>query len=1028
MTAPLASAVVDLGVDADQFDRDLRREVAVSGVKAGRELDKAIKAGVDDTGDDIGRDISRDIASGIRRNRGQLTREGRQAGGDAGDATGRSFSDSFRLALGFQAATAALRAGLAPLQGVVQGLGLSLFAGQAAAAAASLLQLAAALAPAVGIVAVLPGFLAVGAAALFTFKIALSGVGEAFSAAAAGDAEQFEKAIAELAPAAREVAREFFALQPALDTFRNTIQQAFFEQFVGALKETADLLLGPVSTGMASVAAQGGRVVTIFGEVAREGATLDFLNALFATTASSLETLTLLVAPLLQGFRGLAGVALPFVQQFAVAITALVGDFAQFLNIAVASGQATAWIENAVNVLQQLFFVVQQVGGIFAAVFQAAGAAAGDALGAIGSLLLAVNQFLASAEGQQALTAIFATLGVIGGELGNVFVALAEGLGTLAPVIGSIAQILGPALSLAISAIAAGLSTLAPALIPVAKGISDAFTAIAPALAPLGTALGGVLRALAPLLPVVGELIKLVGTNLTSALTYLVTAAEPVIKAFADALLPIFPDLIAAAKEMAPPFIRLAGLIGTTFGDAITDLLPPIVALLPELINGLIPAMTDLAKAFAGMVPVLAPVVKQLVETMLPLLPDLIPLIVSLAEAFVAIFAVILRIQGPLLKLVIMFVAFAADKALTKQMKFIAEVLTLIAKAVTWAAENWLKLFDAIGKIDWSAIGETIKNFIDGVIQFFVELPQKIMDGVAALPQLLEDFFRGFLDRVRETSITILAAIITLFMELPQKIYDAVVGLPELLLGIFVKVWEFVSTNVTEGMNAVLQFFVDLPGRIFEAINELPGQIGQFFTDLWNNAYNIVRDGINSIVNLVGGLPGRIGDFYHKFVNAGRDLINGMINGLQDISGGSLSSLGNRIIGVVKNGINSGIRAINNYINDVNSKIPGGNPIPRIPTLARGGLFNESTLAIIGEAGPELALPLSGARRQDRLNLVKKSGLMTILANDMGSKQPAFAGSASGAQVTNNINIHTPATDPGRIADKVLDAIARGVR
>jgi phage-related minor tail protein len=49
--------------------------------------------------------------------------------------------------------------------------------------------------------------------------------------------------------------------------------------------------------------------------------------------------------------------------------------------------------------------------------------------------------------------------------------------------------------------------------------------------------------------------------------------------------------------------------------------------------------------------------------------------------------------------------------------------------------------------------------------------------------------------------------------------------------------------------------------------------------------------------------------------------------------------------------------------------------IPRIPLLAAGGVVNRPTLAIVGEAGPEVVLPLSAGRAGRRQQLMGEAGI-----------------------------------------------------
>lgn len=95
--------------------------------------------------------------------------------------------------------------------------------------------------------------------------------------------------------------------------------------------------------------------------------------------------------------------------------------------------------------------------------------------------------------------------------------------------------------------------------------------------------------------------------------------------------------------------------------------------------------------------------------------------------------------------------------------------------------------------------------------------------------------------------------------------------------------------------------------------------------------------------------------------------------------GNVVQSIWQTIENTVKSGVNSVISSINAFINALDSihislpsiSIPGtklatpavnlGFSIPDIPMLAAGGFVTQPTLALIGEAGPEAVIPLSGS-------------------------------------------------------------------
>lgn len=89
----------------------------------------------------------------------------------------------------------------------------------------------------------------------------------------------------------------------------------------------------------------------------------------------------------------------------------------------------------------------------------------------------------------------------------------------------------------------------------------------------------------------------------------------------------------------------------------------------------------------------------------------------------------------------------------------------------------------------------------------------------------------------------------------------------------------------------------------------------------------------------------------------------GMMNGIKNVA----SSIWDGIKNVFKSGINALINFVNMFLNTYNnavSKVPGlkNLTLPTFTPLAEGGIVTRPTFALIGEAGPEAVIPLSGSR------------------------------------------------------------------
>ena len=116
------------------------------------------------------------------------------------------------------------------------------------------------------------------------------------------------------------------------------------------------------------------------------------------------------------------------------------------------------------------------------------------------------------------------------------------------------------------------------------------------------------------------------------------------------------------------------------------------------------------------------------------------------------------------------------------------------------------------------------------------------------------------------------------------------------------------------------------------------------------------------------------------------------MNGFRNV-GSFIGDIAGSISAAVKGFLNTVIRKINAGIGDLDDVLPGS--LPRIPYLADGGLLSRPTLAMVGEAGPEVVIPLTRPKRAREL--AEQSGLTALLGGGgvtfaRGAVQVTFAG------------------------------------
>ena len=176
------------------------------------------------------------------------------------------------------------------------------------------------------------------------------------------------------------------------------------------------------------------------------------------------------------------------------------------------------------------------------------------------------------------------------------------------------------------------------------------------------------------------------------------------------------------------------------------------------------------------------------------------------------------------------------------------------------------------------------------------------------------------------------------------------------LVGLIIQHWDTIKNATVAAWDAVVGFVTGIPGRLVAGLSALGSMIAGVASGAWQWFYDTTVSRALALVGWVAGLPGMIvgaiGNLGGLLVQKGRDLIQGLVDGIA----GAASYVGN----VAKNIVNAVIGFVNdNVISGINNLLEFSvmgvkvNPpdIPRIPRLHSGGVFDSGT-----SAGEGLAL------------------------------------------------------------------------
>ncbi|MEU3281587.1 hypothetical protein [Streptomyces antibioticus] len=451
----------------------------------------------------------------------------------------------------------------------------------------------------------------------------------------------YADAMARLSPNARAFVTAVRDMGPAFSALRMEVQDRLFRGLGDSFTRMATASLPALRSGLVGMAGvlnnMGRTLMDTFTRLADEG----LLKRMFDGFTKSMKPLEKVPGQFGEMFVKLGIAAQPALTRITTAMGSGVSRFTEQLGQAFESGALEEKISGAVEIAKQFGKLLGDILGTIGNIMKAAGAAGGDALGALGAVFAELRRITAMPEVQKALTTIFKAVNdiakLIAVTFGAVLQAVLPLLASLAPVVSDLARRFAPL-----------LITLADTL---GKALAPIIEALLPVVASLGSILDRVVRSLMPLLQPIGDLLAAV-----------ITALAPVLDVVGDILVMLVGALVKGLKPVIAALIPAVG----TFG---------------QLIGQLAPMLLPLYEAVAPLIPVLGEMAATLITLAMQVITPLLPLIVGLAGLMSGLLAGAIGAIVPKIITVVGWFQKFADKA---------------TEVVEWIVEKFQWLYDVL--------------------------------------------------------------------------------------------------------------------------------------------------------------------------------------------------------------------------------------------------------------------------------------------------------------------------------------------
>ena len=563
----------------------------------------------------------------------------------------------------------------------------------------------------------------------------------------------------------------------------------------------------------------------------------------------------------------------------------------------------------------------------------------GQIAGSIGTVGVGIGVFLAESianglERQKeriirSLVAQFENTGNIFASAGNIAQAFADGFYDVITSTGAVR--IGSAITSALLAIQASVTEVSYKLGgDLMQGIERIVT---DNMLGIADALSNALSTVAPVFESAEQAINDMSDSLSRVYDNYI---RPTIESSTKAISSIISLFVKGWNNYIQPIIEK---LGQGFSDTIGKHISPMIQKILEMVASF-QEMSQVINAYVG--PAIGFIVEQLTRILAPTLE-------YIGEVFRVLFNTVADIFGGIadfLKGVFDIITGILTGDMSKIFDGFTETGDAIMNILSTILTGLLDLTVAVLKFIWDTIVAIFQGIWDGIVAIFTPLGEWFSERWNDITTALADVAKWFGDMFQQAwdaIVNIFTAIGTWFGERWAEVTSALANIGAWFTDMFQNAW----AGLTNIFSKLGSWF----GERWNDVTSALSSVSNWFGEMFNNAYNAVKDAFSSIGDFFSGVWDTVQSI---FVNAGQ-----MVG---DAVGGAFQSAVNAVLGTIENVVNGFIGMINGVLDTVRG-LPGLGWVGSVgyvslPRLARGGIVDSPTVAMIGEAGKEVVMPL----------------------------------------------------------------------
>ena len=333
--------------------------------------------------------------------------------------------------------------------------------------------------------------------------------------------------------------------------------------------------------------------------------------------------------------------------------------------------------------------------------------------------------------------------------------------------------------------------------------------------------------------------------------------------ALGSVFMPVMQQVVTGLSDFANGFQQMMMFV---------DLTP-----LTNMVSGLFAALTPLGTLVMSIAQTVLPIIMTAIQTIAPVLATVVSNVIQTMSVIATAVTPVINNIAALIQAVLP----AIQTAFQIWGTYIQGVINAVFPFIQTVIESVMNVINAI----ISTILAAVQGDWDGVWNGIKDIAKSVWDGIGNIIQAGVDLIKNLIDNALN-----------------------------FIKGIFESIWNAIKGTVKDVWNGIKDTVSNAIENVQNTVENVLNSIKDFFSDAWNaatetvsnawnNITNAVSNGVNNVINFVRDIPNKIKSFFSNagslLLDAGRQIINGLIRGITSAVSGAISAVKNAVGSII---------------------------------------------------------------------------------------------------------------------------------